>query len=90
MTKMIYGFSLTKTGKMLQVCHPSTDWTTDYCLDTGMGHLTGTDNMCTCATVEIRINNLEDVDQMLKMLKLMRVMIEVNRGEGKEKSDSFY
>ena len=90
MTKMIYGFNLTKTGKMLEVCQPTTDWDSTYCLCTGMGHLTGTDHTCICMTVEIHINSLEDVDQMLKLLKLLRVMVESNRGEGNEKPDDFY
>ena len=90
MTKMIYGFNLTKTGKMLNVCHPTTDWVADYCLDTGMGHLTGTCEDCQDITTKIHIRHLEDVDQMLKVLRLLRVMIESNRGEGLEKPDEFY
>ena len=86
----IYGFELTKVGKTLTVNQPNTPWKIVYRLDTGVGHLTGTDHDTHSSNTRLHIRTLEDVDQMLKMLKLMRVMIEHQRGDGKEKPDDFY
>ncbi len=90
MALTIYGFELQKTGKSLEISRPGTDWYFEYNLDTEVGELQGTEQGDPENKVSLELTSLEDIDQMLKLLKMARVMIEQNRGDGAEKPDDFY
>ena len=87
----IYGYELSITGKDLLVDSPHTDWAVFFNIETELGHIDGqNEDEMEGDPARVHFKSLEDVDQMLKMLKLLRVMIEANRGEGGEKPDNFY
>ena len=91
MTTNIYGFELDKIGKELHVNSPHTDWEVFFNIETELGHIDGqNEDDMPGDPARVHFKSLEDVDQMLKMLKLLRVMIETQRGDGAEKPDDFY